>query len=128
MAPAGDLKHLLETTKNRVVYKQEALMDIMDSSAITFLTSTIESVVRAVARNELRLEYPVVSSHLAAHEGYECVQIVAPLATLEKSKFLYTAEDKEYIIGTAIIKSGYYEFEKIELVTYGHFPKQMNGT
>jgi hypothetical protein len=52
---------------------------------------------------------------------------VAPLDTLEKSKLLYVAEGDKYITGTAIIKSGDYMFEKIELVTYGLFPEQMNG-
>jgi hypothetical protein len=126
MIPSGDLKHLLNTIKNGVayqIYKREASMDIKDSNAITFLISTIESVVR----ENLPLKHPVVSSHLAAHEGYECVQIVAPLDSLEKSKLLYVAEGDKYITGTAIIKSGDYMFEKIELVTYGVFPEQMNG-
>jgi hypothetical protein len=73
MVLANDFKLLLETIKNGVsyqIYKRDELsMDISHDSVITFTISTIEAVVRA----KPRLERPVVLSHIATHEGYECV-------------------------------------------------------
>jgi hypothetical protein len=128
MGPANDFTLILDTIKNDAsyrIYKREKLsMDISDDSVITFTMSTIEAVVRA----NLHLEHPVVSSHLATHEGYECVQLVAPYGTLEKSKFLYLAEGNGYITGTAIVDPSHYTFPKVELVTHGDFLEQMKGT
>jgi hypothetical protein len=128
MVSANDFKLLLKTIKNNVsyqIYKREASpMDISDDSIITYTMSTIESVVRA----NLRLEHPVVSSHLATHEGYECVQIVAPCGTVDKSKFIYSAESDKYITGTAIVNPSHYTFQEVELVTYGDFLEQIKGT
>jgi hypothetical protein len=128
MGPANDFKPLLITTMNGVKYKihkREALpINILDDSVITFTISTIESVLRA----KIYLACPVITSHLAAHEGYKCVQIVARHGTLEKSKLLYLAEGSGYITGTAIINSNDYTFPEIKLATYDSFLEQMKGT
>jgi hypothetical protein len=123
-----DFKLLLETTKNGVsyrIYKRDKLSTgISDNSVITFTISTIEAAVRA----KEQLEHPAISSHLATHEGYECVQFVAPYGTLETSKFLYLAECDGYITGTAIVDPRHCTFPEVKLVTHGDFPEQMEGT
>jgi hypothetical protein len=128
MVLANDFKLLLETIKNGVpyrIYKRDELStDISHDSVITFTISTIEAVVRA----KEQLEHPVISSHLATHEGYECVQFVAPYGTLETSKFLYLAECDGYITGTAIVDPSHCTFPEVKLVTHGDFPEQMKGT
>jgi hypothetical protein len=128
MVLANDFKLLLETIKNDVSYqickREELSMDISDDSVITFTISTIEAVVRA----KPRLEHPVILSHIATHEGYACVQFVAPYGTLETSKFLYLAEGDGYITGTAIVDPSHYTFPEVKLATYGDFLEQMKGT
>jgi hypothetical protein len=128
MVLANDFKLLLETIMNGVsyrIYKRDELStDISNDSVITFTISTIEAVIRP----KKQLEHPVVSSHIATHEGYKCVQFVAPYGTLETSKFLYLAECDRYITGTAIVDPSHGTFPEVELETYGDFLEQMKGT
>jgi hypothetical protein len=114
---------LIRTTKNGVqyfIYRQEALANI-SNSFITFSISAIECARRQ------GLNYPHVLSRIRTQDDYECIQIVANRDTFNTANFLYWAESKEFIMGTAIVPMGSYMFPSFAADTYGSFLDDIAG-
>jgi hypothetical protein len=99
----------------------------IDDSAVTYLISTIESLLRVESKAPTVFSSTTISNRFFTVGGYALVQVVASKDTIPKEECMYWAEGGGLVTGTVILsKNEELPYDKAN--TYGNFRKDLYGT